>query len=124
MSDNTKDTTNVVNVVKEAKASKSQVQKLEDTNSYPMHDFHAEVWKANGNLFDTSTPIAKAWSRLLDRDIQIGPPLGEEYTSVRGPRRQMFTYALAEFDDNEERNPNKAVTFFDARGIVGTESGL
>jgi hypothetical protein len=107
----------------EEKPVKKRRDETEDT--YLVKDHHDELWHSAGTNFNDDTPIARAWRRLLDRGIQLGPPLGKEYTSVVNKmNQQLFLYALAEFDTNNDKNPNKAVTFYDARGIVGTESGL
>lgn len=72
---------------------------------------------------NTDTPIARAWDRLRVRGILVGSPLGEVYALNEKVLKQRFSHATASFL-NEAGNYNQAVEFHDARGIVGTESGL
>ncbi len=92
-------------------------------------------WHMGGNSFDQETPIGHAWSRLQRRGINVGYPLTDMvlHTSkrkVQGVERDVDTYvqgfqhATAKFVDDPDLNPNSMVEFSDARGIVGTDSGV
>jgi hypothetical protein len=93
------------------------------------------LWDAGGGNFDMETPIGHAWSRLLRRGIKLGYPETDmiqhtEKRKVNGVEQdvdvytQGFQHATATFVDNPDLNKNAMVEFEDARGLVGTDSGV
>lgn len=92
-------------------------------SAYPFNKEHEREWTLNGT-YDENTPIARAWARMYDKGILLGHPLTDAYDVGKGIMRQVFNHAYGDFDTNVENNPNKATVFYDARGVVGTESGL
>lgn len=91
-------------------------------------DKEKEEWQSSGTSFDIETPIGHAWARLLNRDIQIGPPITNITKISQNDEpdlyRQLFQHATAFYVDDASKNPNLIVEFTDARGIVGTDSGI
>jgi len=91
---------------------------------YPFTQELKDEWNRVDASLDASTAIAVAWARYTDKGATIGSPVSAEYTRKDGTSRQDFQYARASFDNFEGSNPNKIVQFFDARGIVGHETGM
>lgn len=92
--------------------------------TYDFKEHHEIKWaKGNASDADQEHPISKSWARMHDRNINVGVPLSDAYMH-NDKMIQHFSLADAEFDPDEESNPNKIVSWSDARGFVGHDSGL
>lgn len=93
--------------------------------TYPFSAEQERMWNMHGLNLATDTPYAKAWARLHDRGIVLGPPVFEAFNRESdGKTVMVFNGGYCEYDNNTTTNPNMNSVFFDARGVVGTESGL
>lgn len=104
----------------------SQSSSEASASSYPHNDDHSTTW---GSDVPNDTPIARAWARLFDAGLVLGPPTSREYTipSKEGDEvRQNFQYGYATLllDSPQHPNPNLTVRFSDARGFIAQESGI
>ena len=89
-----------------------------DDNPYEYTDEE----KSDFGTYDLNTPIARAWSRMRRKGHHLGIPTDSGKTQMK-VRSQSFQYSVALMRD-EEDNKNQVVQFYDARGLIGEESGL
>lgn len=84
-------------------------------NTYPFNETHNAEWNRVMKDLPVDNSLARSWARMLDRGILIGSPTSAIYDNTF----QDFQYARGSVSKD-----GSVVVFFDARGVVGTESGL
>jgi hypothetical protein len=94
-----------------------------DPGTYDHTDEHTRVYGAMG-IEATDSPIDRAWARLEDKHINIGPAMTDAIEKSEGVFVQYFMYAKAMFNKTTQ-NVNHTVMFkTGGTGQVHQESGI
>jgi hypothetical protein len=107
----------------EEKAPTTKATPPAEQGHYPASDEHKQVFGAMGETYKDNA-IGRAWSRMFDRGVVLGPALTPMATNQDINAEVQYFASGKGVRSLDEANVNMTVVFSDARGPLGEESGL